>query len=59
MAGLVGAHVLHNRIREASQLASEYMTLLESIDDPALTVGLSFAAIIAKIPCWPSSVRCV
>jgi adenylate cyclase len=49
MAGLVGAHVLNNRIREASQLASEYMTLLESIGDPALTIGLSFAAIIAKI----------
>jgi adenylate cyclase len=49
MAGLVAVHVVQNRIREASQLASEYMTLLDAIDDPALTVGLSFTGIIAKI----------
>jgi hypothetical protein len=49
MAGLVSAHVLRNRIREASQLASEYMTLVESLDDPVLTVALSFSGIIAKI----------
>ena len=34
--------------REASRLASEHMALLESIGDPTLTVGLSFAAIYAK-----------
>ena len=49
MAGLVSAHVLRNRIRDASQLASEYMTLLESLGDPTLTVALSHAGIIAKI----------
>ncbi|WP_101952670.1 adenylate/guanylate cyclase domain-containing protein [Mycobacterium sp. 3519A] len=49
MAGLVSVYVLRNRIREASQLASEYMGLVESLDDPVLTVGLSFSGIIAKI----------
>ena len=29
-------------MREASQLASEAMALIESIGDPTLTVGLSF-----------------
>jgi hypothetical protein len=48
MAGLVMEHVLHARVREASVLASEYMALLESIGDPTLTVGLSFAAIVAR-----------
>ena len=36
-------HAYHARIREASQLASEAMALLESIGDPNLTVGLSVA----------------
>ena len=49
MAGLVADHAFHDRIREASQLASEHMALLESIGDPTLTVGLSFAPIYAKI----------
>jgi hypothetical protein len=35
-------------MREASQLASEAMALLDSIGDPTLTVGLSFTAIWAK-----------
>ena len=35
-------------MREASQLASETMALIESVGDPTLTVGLSFAAIFAK-----------
>jgi adenylate cyclase len=48
MAGLVMEHVLHARVREASVLASEYMALLESIGDPTLTVGMSFAAIVAR-----------
>ncbi len=48
MAGLVMEHVLHARVPEASVLASEYMALLESIGDPTLTVGLSFAAIAAR-----------
>ena len=42
-------HAYQGRIREASRLASEAMALIESIGDPTLTVGLSFAAIYAKI----------
>ena len=38
MAGLVAVDVVQNRIREASALASECMTLLESIGDPELTL---------------------
>jgi hypothetical protein len=48
MAGLVMDHVNQDRVREASQLASEAWTLAESVGDPTLTVGLSFAAIFAK-----------
>jgi class 3 adenylate cyclase len=48
MAGLVADHMIQARMREASQLASEAMTLAESIGDPTLTVGLSFPAILAK-----------
>jgi class 3 adenylate cyclase len=48
MAGLVIDHTYQDRIREASQLASEAMALIESVGDPTLTVGLSFAAIHAK-----------
>ena len=44
MAGLVMDHAFQGRIREASQLASEAMALIESLGDPTLTVGLSFAA---------------
>ena len=47
MAGLVVDHAFQGRTREASQLASEAMALIESIGDPTLTVGLSFAAIYA------------
>ena len=49
MAGLVMDHAYQGRMREASQLASEAMALIESIGDPTLTVGLSFAAIYAKL----------
>jgi class 3 adenylate cyclase len=48
MAGLVMDHVYQERIREASQLASEAMALVESLGDPTLTVGLSHVAIYAK-----------
>jgi class 3 adenylate cyclase len=48
MAGLVVDHVYQDRIREASQLASEAWALIESVGDPTLTVGLSFALIYAK-----------
>jgi class 3 adenylate cyclase len=49
MAGLVADHVYHARMGEASQLASEAMALIESVGDPTLTVGLSFAAVHAKV----------
>jgi class 3 adenylate cyclase len=49
MAGLVMDHVYQDRMREASQLGSEIMALIESLGDPTLTVGLSIAAIYAKI----------
>jgi hypothetical protein len=45
MAGLVEDHAHHARMREASQLASEAMALIESLGDPILTVGLSFTVI--------------
>jgi hypothetical protein len=49
MAALVMDHAYQGRMREASQLASEAMALIESIDDPTSTVGLSFAPIFAKV----------
>ena len=48
MAGLVIDHMYQDRMREASQLASETMALIESVGDATLTVGLSFAPIHAK-----------
>lgn len=49
LAGLMAEHVYHARMREASQLASEAMALIESVGDPTLTLGLSFAVVHAKI----------
>ena len=49
MAGLVIDHAYHDRIREASRLASEAWALIESLGDPNLTVGLSLPVIYAKI----------
>jgi hypothetical protein len=49
MAGLVIDHAHQGRMGEASRLASEHMALIESLGDPTLTVGLSFAAIYAKL----------
>ncbi len=48
MAGLVTDHTMQDRVREASRLASEAITLIESIGDPTLTVALSFTPIRAK-----------
>jgi hypothetical protein len=48
MAGLVMDHTFQGRVREASQLASEAMALIESVGDATLTVGLSFPTIYAK-----------
>jgi hypothetical protein len=42
-------HAFQARVRDASQLASEAWALIESVGDPTLTVGLSFAAIYAKL----------
>jgi class 3 adenylate cyclase len=47
-AGRVIDHAYATRMRDASQLASDAMALIESIGDPILTVGLSFALIYAK-----------
>ncbi len=48
MTGMVMEHMMHARLREASRLASEQMALLESIGDPALTVGAGSMAILMK-----------
>jgi adenylate cyclase len=48
MTGQVVAQFANARRREASGLATEQTALLESIGDPTLTVGLSFAALAAK-----------
>jgi adenylate cyclase len=49
MTGLVMEHEIRGRMLEASNLASENMALIESIDEPNLTVALSFAPCVAKI----------
>jgi adenylate cyclase len=48
MTGQVMAQWMNAHRREASGLATEHTALLESIGDPTLTVGLSFAALAAK-----------
>ena len=48
MAGLVTDRAHQDRMREASQLASEAWALIESLGDPTFTVGLSFPGIYAK-----------
>jgi adenylate cyclase len=48
MTGQVVAQLLNAHRREASRLATEHTALLESIGDPTLRVGLSFAAFAAK-----------
>jgi hypothetical protein len=49
MSGLVADHAYQGRLREASRLASEFWNLVESLGDPALTVGLSSGPIYAKM----------
>ena len=44
MTGLATGLLYAGRSREGARLASEQMTLLESIGDPSLTMGLSFVA---------------
>jgi class 3 adenylate cyclase len=48
MTGVVSEHNRHARMRESLRLAAEQMALVESIGDPALTVGAAFAAISIK-----------
>jgi adenylate cyclase len=48
MTGQVMAQFTNAHRREASDLAAEHAALLESIGDPTLTIGLSFAALCAK-----------
>jgi adenylate cyclase len=48
MTGRVITQLINARRREASRLATEHTALLESVGDPTLTVGLSFAALVAK-----------
>ena len=59
MVGLVMDHAYQGRVREASQLASEAMALIESVGDATLTVGLTWVAIYAKIENadWPDALR--
>ena len=59
MAGLVADHAYQARIREASQLASEAMELIESVGDATLTVGLSMPVIFAKCESaeWSDALR--
>jgi class 3 adenylate cyclase len=50
MAGLVAEHSLRrNRLRRASQLASEAMALAKSLAQPTLTVGLCTPLLYAKM----------
>jgi class 3 adenylate cyclase len=48
-AGMVVSYAHQDRVRDASQLASEAWTLAEAVDDATLTVGLSFPLIFGKI----------
>jgi hypothetical protein len=48
MAGLVMDHLYHDRVPEASKLASEAMAVIESLGDATLTVGLSLPVLLAK-----------
>ncbi len=49
MAGLMTAMTYNDRITEAAQLATECTALIESIDDPALIVGLLPGPMHAKL----------
>ena len=48
MTGMVMDHMMHARLREAARLATEQLALLDSIGDPALTVGAGIMAILMK-----------
>jgi hypothetical protein len=59
MAGLALDYAYQARMREASPLASEAMALIESIDEPTLTVGMTVPLIYAKIESgeWSDALR--
>ncbi|OBI46185.1 AAA family ATPase, partial [Mycobacterium sp. E796] len=59
-AGSVVGHAHQDRLREASQLASEAWALAEALEDANLTVGLSFPVIYGQIECgrWSDVLRC-
>ncbi|MEV0671852.1 adenylate/guanylate cyclase domain-containing protein [Mycobacterium sp. NPDC050441] len=48
MSGLLLTLAFHGQFRRSARLASEYAELLDAIDDPELTVGLLFGAVVAK-----------
>ncbi|GAB2997146.1 adenylate/guanylate cyclase domain-containing protein [Mycobacterium bourgelatii] len=48
MAGHLTTLTFHSRHREAAEMASEFATLVESIGDPTITVGLFYAAAQSK-----------
>ena len=48
MVGLVAGHFVYGRVREASQVGSELMALVESIGDPTLTLGLATTLATSK-----------
>ncbi|MFG1929465.1 hypothetical protein ACGFK1_02250 [Mycobacterium sp. NPDC048908] len=48
MAGYISQLAVNARVREASGLASEYVALIDAIDQPDLTVGMLYPAIHAK-----------
>jgi adenylate cyclase len=48
MGGQVMARTLRNEIREASGLANEYMSLLESVGNPTMVIGMAHPAVVAK-----------
>jgi class 3 adenylate cyclase len=59
MAGLVMDYLWQDRMREASQLASQAWVLIESLGDPTLAVGLAHPLIYAKGVSaeWPEMLR--
>jgi hypothetical protein len=59
MVGLVMDLTFQAHVREASQLASEAMDIIESVGEPTLTVALSFAAAHAKTESggWPDVLK--
>jgi adenylate cyclase len=49
MMGMVLEDFSQGRVREASQRASEHMSLVESLGDATLTIALSLGAVAVKV----------